>query len=162
MKKNLLITTLLLFSLSTTIVAIENEKSPDKESVMLKIKYVSIIVEDQEKALEFYTNALGFVKKSDIPMGKFRWLTVVSPDDPDGPEVALEPNENPAVKTFQTAMFEQGVPLTAFIVDDINQTYETLKEKGVVFTMTPQKMGPTTVAVFNDTNGNLIMISTSE
>ena len=129
---------------------------------MLKIKYVSIMVEDQEKALEFYTNTLGFVKKSDIPMGKYRWLTVVSPDDPDGPEVALEPNDNPTVKTFQESIFEQGIPWTAFVVDDINKSYEQLKDKGVVFTMTPQKMGTSTVAVFNDTNGNLIMITENE
>lgn len=157
MKKVIIFTTLFLFCF--TIIAVENEKPSNTDKVMLKIKYVSIIVEDQEKALDFYTNKLGFVKKSDIPMGKFRWLTVVSADDPDGPEVALEPNENPAVNTFQKSIFEQGIPLTAFVVDDIDQTYEQLKEKGVTFTMTPQKMGESKVAVFNDTCGNLIMIT---
>lgn len=160
MKRIVLITALFLLSLFSTIIA--NEKPSKKDRVVLKIKYVSIIVEDQEKALEFYTNILGFVKKSDIPYGNHRWLTVVSPDDPDGPEVALEPNENPAVKTFQKSIFEQGIPLTAFVVDDINQSYEQLKAKGVTFTMSPQKMGTEMVAIFNDTNGNLIMITEGE
>jgi catechol 2,3-dioxygenase-like lactoylglutathione lyase family enzyme len=116
------------------------------------------MVEDQQKALDFYTQILGFVKKRDIPVGEARWLTVVSPDDPGDVELLLEPNSNPAAKTFQKAIFEQGIPLTAFAVDDIQSEYARLKKLGVEFTMEPTNMGPTSAAVFNDTCGNLIQI----
>ena len=124
----------------------------------MKIKLTSVLVEDQDKALKFYTEVLGFVKKTDIPVGEFKFLTVVSPEEPDGTELLLEPNENPAAKTFQKAIFEQGIPLTAFAVEDIQKEYERMKKLGVVFTMEPTKMGPVTQAVFDDTCGNLIQI----
>ena len=115
-------------------------------------------MDDQDKALKFYTEVLGFVKKADIPVGKFKWLTVVSPEGPDDIELLLEPNENPAAKTFQEAIFKQGIPLTAFAVEDIQKEYKRMKKLGVVFSTEPTKMGPTTVAVFDDTCGNLIQI----
>jgi predicted enzyme related to lactoylglutathione lyase len=116
------------------------------------------MVEDQQKALDFYTQVLGFVKKRDIPLGEARWLTVVSPEGPGDVELLLEPNSNPAAKTFQKAIFEQGIPLTAFAVDDIQSEYARLKKLGVEFTMEPTNMGATSAAVFNDTCGNLIQI----
>ena len=124
----------------------------------MKIKLSSIMVDDQGKALRFYTEVLGFDKKEDIPVGEARWLTVVSPQAPDEAELVLEPNSNPAAKTYQRALFEQGIPLTAFAVEDIRSEYEQLKESGVVFRSEPTGMGPVTVAVFNDTCGNLIQI----
>jgi catechol 2,3-dioxygenase-like lactoylglutathione lyase family enzyme len=124
----------------------------------MKIKLNSVMVNDQDKALSFYTEVLGFVKKKDIPLGKFKWLTVVSPDGPDDIELLLEPNEFPAARTYQKALLEAGIPLTAFAVHDVRQEYERLTNLGVVFSMTPTDMGPTTVAVFNDTCGNLIQI----
>ena len=124
----------------------------------MKIKLSSVLVDDQDKALKFYTEVLGFVKKADIPVGKFKWLTVVSPEGPDDIELLLEPNENPAAKTFQEAIFKQGIPLTAFAVEDIQKEYKRMKKLGVVFSTEPTKMGPTTVAVFDDTCGNLIQI----
>jgi catechol 2,3-dioxygenase-like lactoylglutathione lyase family enzyme len=124
----------------------------------MKIKLNSVLVEDQDKALKFYTEVLGFVKNKDIPLGKFKWLTVVSPEEPDGAELVLEPNENPAAKTFQQALFEQGIPLTAFAVEDVQREYERMKTLGVKFTQEPTQMGPTTQAVFDDTCGNLIQI----
>jgi catechol 2,3-dioxygenase-like lactoylglutathione lyase family enzyme len=124
----------------------------------MKIKLSSVLVDDQDKALKFYTEVLGFVKKMDMPVGKFKWLTVVSPEGPDDIELLLEPNENPAAKTFQEAIFKQGIPLTAFAVEDIQKEYERMKKLGVVFSKEPTKMGPTTVAVFNDTCGNLIQL----
>ena len=124
----------------------------------MKIQLSSVFVNDQEKARRFYTEVLGFVCKRDIPLGEARWLTVVSPEKPDGSELLLEPNSNPAAKTFQKAIFEQGIPLAAFAVDDIQKEYERLKELGVEFSMEPTKMGMTTAAVFNDTCGNLIQI----
>jgi predicted enzyme related to lactoylglutathione lyase len=125
----------------------------------MKIKLNSVFVDDQDKALAFYTEVLGFVKKSDIPVGQFKWLTVVSPEEPDGAELLLEPNDNPAAKTFQEAIFKQGIPLTSFAVEDIQKEYERMKELGVVFTMGPTQMGPVTVAVFDDTCGNLIQLA---
>jgi predicted enzyme related to lactoylglutathione lyase len=116
------------------------------------------MVEDQQKALDFYTQVLGFVKKRDIPVGEARWLTVVSSEVPDGVELLLEPNSNPAARIFQKAIFEQGIPLTAFAVDDIQNEYARLKKLGVEFTMEPTDMGQTSAAVFNDTCGNLIQI----
>lgn len=124
----------------------------------MKIRLSSVLVDDQEKALTFYTEVLGFVKKKDIPLGKFKWLTVVSPEGPDDIELLLEPNDNPAASTFQAALFKQGIPLTAFAVDDIQHEFDRLKKLGVVFKTEPTKMGPTTIAVFNDTCGNLIQI----
>jgi catechol 2,3-dioxygenase-like lactoylglutathione lyase family enzyme len=124
----------------------------------MKIKLTSVLVDNQDKALQFYTEVLGFVKKRDMPLGEFKWLTVVSPAEPDGTELLLEPNNNPAAQTFQAAIFKQRIPLTAFAVDDIHQEFERLKKLGVVFTMEPTSMGPTTAAVFDDTCGNLIQI----
>ncbi len=125
----------------------------------MKIKLNSVFVDDQDKALKFYTEVLGFVKKRDIPVGQFKWLTVVSPEGPDDIELLLEPNDNPAAKTYQKAIFEQGIATTSFAVEDIQKEYERMKKLGVVFTMEPTKMGPVIVAVFDDTCGNLIQLS---
>lgn len=124
----------------------------------MKINITSVLVDDQDKALKFYTEVLGFIKKNDIPVGEFKWLTVVSPEGPDDIELLLEPNDNPAAKTFQKAMFDQGIPFTSFAVSDIQKEYERMKELGVEFVMAPKQMGPVTVAMFNDTCGNLIQI----
>lgn len=124
----------------------------------MKIKLNSVSVENQDKALAFYTDVLGFVKKNDIPLGEFRWLTVVSPKGPDDVELVLEPTGIPAAKTYQKALFDQGIPWTAFAVDDIQKEYERLTKRGVVFRTKPTKAGPTTLAVFEDTCGNLIQI----
>lgn len=124
----------------------------------MKIALSGVIVEDQERALKFYTEVLGFVKKQDVPAGEYRWLTVVAPDDPDGTQLLLEPNANPASKTYQQALFEQGIPLTAFAVDDVQAEYERLKGLGVAFSVEPTQMGPATVAIFDDTCGNHIQI----
>jgi predicted enzyme related to lactoylglutathione lyase len=126
---------------------------------MLQIKLTSVLVDDQEKAEKFYTEVLEFVKKQDIPVGEFRWLTLVSPEDPEGPELALEPNENPASKTFQKAIFDQGIPATMFFVDDINKTYEQLQKRGVEFKTPPTDADSVVFAVFDDTCGNLIQIA---
>jgi catechol 2,3-dioxygenase-like lactoylglutathione lyase family enzyme len=124
----------------------------------MKIKLTSIVVDNQDKALKFYTEVLGFVKSKDIPVGEFRWLTVVSPEGHPDVELSLEPNANPAAKTFQEALFKQGVPLTAFEVTDIQKEFQRLKAQGVVFSQEPVKTGPVMVAVFSDTCGNLIQI----
>jgi catechol 2,3-dioxygenase-like lactoylglutathione lyase family enzyme len=124
----------------------------------MRIKLNNVLVDDQAKALTFYTEILGFVKKEDLPMGDFRWLTVVSPEAPDDAELLLEPNANPAAKTFQEAMFEQGIALAAFWVSDIQAEFERMKKLDVAFRMEPTKMGPATIAVFEDTCGNLIQI----
>lgn len=124
----------------------------------MKIKLTSVFVDDQDEALKFYTQVLGFQKKHDFPLGEFKWLTVVSPEEPDGTELLLEPSDNPATKAFKQAIFEQGIPLAAFAVDNIQNEYERLKKLGVEFTMEPTNMGMTTAAVFNDTCGNLIQI----
>jgi catechol 2,3-dioxygenase-like lactoylglutathione lyase family enzyme len=124
----------------------------------LKIKLTSVLVDDQDKALKFYTEMLGFVKSKDIPLGAFKWLTVISPEGPEEIELLLEPNDNPVAKTFQASLREQGIPLTAFAVDDLQREYSRLKQLGVVFRGEPRKMGPTTVAVFDDTCGNLIQL----
>jgi len=124
----------------------------------MRIALSSIIVDDQEKALKFYTDVLGFVKKQDIPMGEARWLTVVSPEAPDEVELVLEPNSNPAAKAFQKALFEQGIPLTAFAVRDIASDHARMKDRGVVFRSGPVKTGPVAVALFEDTCGNLIQL----
>ncbi len=124
----------------------------------MRIAFTRILVDDQDRALAFYTDMLGFLAKTDFPVGDFRWITVVSPDAPDGTELVLEPNVNPAALAFQTAMHEQGIPLTAFQVDDIAGEYARLREKGVVFTQEPTEAGPVTIALFDDTCGNLIQI----
>ena len=121
----------------------------------MRIKLTSIMVEDQDKALKFYTEVLGFQKKHEIPVGEYKWLTVVSPEGPRDVELSLEPNANPAGKTFQEAMFAQSIPLAAFEVADIEGEYARLKTHGVVFTREPTKAGPVTIAVFSDTCGNL-------
>ncbi len=118
-----------------------------------------MFVDDQAKALMFYTEVLGFVKKTDVPAGNFRWLTVVSSEGPADIELLLEPNENPAAKTYQNALYDAGIPATMFKVDDVRKEYERMKKLGVAFQMSPTKMGPATNAVFDDTCGNLISIS---
>jgi catechol 2,3-dioxygenase-like lactoylglutathione lyase family enzyme len=124
----------------------------------MRIKLTSNMVDDQDKALKFYTEVLGFQKKHDIPVGQYRWITVTSPEGPADLELALEPNANPAGKTFQEAMFAQGIPLAAFEVADIAKEFARLKALGVVFTREPAQMGPVTIAVFSDTCGNLIQL----
>lgn len=124
----------------------------------MRIKLTSIMVDDQEKAIRFYTEILGFNKKHDIPVGEYRWITVVSPEGPGDLELALEPNANPAGKKFQEAMFAQRIPLAAFEVTDIGQEFARLTAKGVAFTREPAQAGPVTIAVFADTCGNLIQL----
>jgi catechol 2,3-dioxygenase-like lactoylglutathione lyase family enzyme len=126
----------------------------------MKIKLESVSIGDYDKALKFYTEMMGFVKKRDIPLGEgARWITVVSPDEPNGTELLLEPNaEYPAMKALKEALVKDGIPFTAFEVNDIQHEYERMKKLGVEFTMEPTNMGPTTVAVLNDTCGNLIQI----
>ena len=124
----------------------------------MRITLTSVFVSDQDEALRFYTETLGFVKKHDLPVGEFKWLTVVSPDDPDGTELLLEPNENPVAQEFQKGIFDQGIPAASFGVMDIRAEYEKLNSLGVAFTMEPTEMGNVTIAVFDDTCGNLIQI----
>lgn len=124
----------------------------------MKIKLNSIAVDDQDKALAFYTDVLGFVKKHDMPAGEYRWITVVSADGPDDLELVLEPNAHPASKAFQEALLADGIPVTAFEVDDIEAEVARLKGRGVVFTQDPTPAGPVTIAVFADTCGNLIQL----
>src|SRR6266852_212474 len=124
----------------------------------MRIKLTSIMVDDQDKALRFYTDVLGFRKKHEIPVGDYKWITVTSPEGPDDLELALEPNANPAAKTFQEAMFKQGIPLAAFETADIQKEYQRLKSSGVVFTSEPTNAGPVIIAVFSDACGNLIQI----
>jgi len=125
----------------------------------MKIYVTNVLVDDQEKALRFYTDVLGFVKKTDVPTGESRWLTVVSPDDPDGVELLLEPDSHPAVKPFKEALVNDGIPFTSFAVDDVRKEYERLRALGVKFTQEPFEMGPVTTAVFDDTCGNLIQLA---
>ena len=124
----------------------------------MKIKLTGVFVDDQDKALKFYVEVLGFIKKEDMPVGEFKWLTVVSPEGPDDIELLLEPNNNPAAKTYQQAIFDQGIPAAAFAVDDIHKEYARLKEQGVEFSMEPTESGPVILAIFNDTCGNLIQL----
>ena len=124
----------------------------------MKIKLTSVLVDDQDKALKFYTTVLGFVKKLDFPVGEFKWLTVVSPEEPNGTQLVLEPNANPAALTFQKSLFEQGIPLAAFEVENIQKEYDRLRVQGVVFTMEPTKTAQAIIAIFEDTCGNLIQI----
>ena len=126
---------------------------------MPRITVTSVLVDDQEKALRFYTEVLGFQKKTEIPLGEHRWLTLVSPEDPDGTELALEPDEHPAARPFKQALVEDGIPFTSFGVKDVNAEYERLKELGVQFTQAPLDMDSVTTAVFDDTCGNLIQIA---
>ncbi|MCU1553007.1 MAG: bleomycin resistance protein [Arthrobacter sp.] len=125
----------------------------------MKINLMSLFVADQTSALEFYTDVLGFRKKNDIPMGEFRWLTVVSPESPEGTELVLEPDQHPAARTFTAALMADGIPFTSFAVDSVAAEYERLSGRGVVFTQEPLTMGPVTTAVFDDTCGNLIQIA---
>lgn len=125
----------------------------------MRIKLTSVPVHDQAKALRFYTEVLGFVKKTEIPLGEHSWLTVVSPDDPDGTELLLEPDNHPAVRPFKEALMEDGIPYTSFAVDDVAAEYEQLVARGVTFTQPPTEMGAVTTAVFDDTCGNLIQIA---
>ncbi|GAA3463044.1 VOC family protein [Saccharothrix longispora] len=124
----------------------------------MKIHLSSVFVDDQDKALRFYTDVLGFVKKTEIPLGAHRWLTVVSPEDPDGTELVLEPDEHPAVKPYTEALVADGIPATAFAVDDVRAEFDRLRGLGVRFTQEPLEMGPVVTAVLDDTCGNLIQI----
>lgn len=124
----------------------------------MRIIVTSIFVQGQDRALAFYSDKLGFVKKTDVPAGEFRWITLVSPDDQDGTELLLEPNDHPAAKEYQKKLFADGIPATMFGVADIRNEYKRLTEKGVKFTMGPTEMGEVTIAVFDDTCGNLIQI----
>ncbi len=124
----------------------------------MRIKLTSVMVDDQAKALTFYTEVLGFRTKQDFPVGEFRWITVVAADGPDDVELALEPNANPAGRTFQQAMFEQGIPVASFEVDDLDAEYERLTARDVAFTQKPADMGPVKIAIFADTCGNLIQL----
>lgn len=126
----------------------------------MKIKLTSVPIDDYDKALKFYTGILGFVKKNDIPLGEgARWITVVSPEEPNGTELLLEPNATyPAMQALREALVKDGIPYTAFLVNDIQQEYERMQAQGVEFTMEPTNMGMWTAAVFNDTCGNLIEI----
>jgi catechol 2,3-dioxygenase-like lactoylglutathione lyase family enzyme len=125
----------------------------------MKITVTSVLVDDQAKALAFYTDVLGFVKKTDIPAGGARWLTVVSPDAPDGVELLLEPDGHPAARPFKEALVADGIPYTSFSVDDVQAEFDRLSALGVQFTQPPTSMGPVTTAVFDDTCGNLIQIA---
>jgi catechol 2,3-dioxygenase-like lactoylglutathione lyase family enzyme len=125
----------------------------------MKIVVTSVLVDDQDKALRFYTDVLGFVKKTEVPLGEARWLTVVSPEDPDGVELLLEPDGHPAATPFKRALVEDGIPFTMFGVNDVNAEYERLKGAGVRFTQPPVDMGAVATAVLDDTCGNLIQIA---
>src|SRR3954447_7687430 len=120
---------------------------------------MSVMVDDQAKALRFYTEVLGFVKKREIPVGEYSWLTVVSPDDPDGVELLLEPDQHPAARPFKRALVEDGIPFTSFGVADVQAEYDRLRSAGVHFTQPPVALGPVTTAVLDDTCGNLIQIA---
>lgn len=124
----------------------------------MRIHLTSVFVDDQDKALRFYTDVLGFVKKAEVPVGKDRWLTVVSPEDPDGTELLLEPDGHPAVKPYKTALADDGIPAASFAVDDVPAEFARLRGLGVRFTQEPMEAGPVTVAVLDDTCGNLIQI----
>jgi catechol 2,3-dioxygenase-like lactoylglutathione lyase family enzyme len=125
----------------------------------MRINLTSVLVDDQDKALRFYTDVLGFEKKTEVPVGEHRWLTVVSPDDPDGTELLLEPDAHPAAKVFKEALVGDGIPFTSFAVNDVAAEFARLERLGVRFTQEPAAMGPVTTAVFDDTCGNLIQIA---
>ncbi|GAA1962506.1 VOC family protein [Microbacterium aquimaris] len=125
----------------------------------IRINLTSVFVDDQAKALAFYTDMLGFVPKNDIPLGEHRWLTVVSPDEPTGTELLLEPDEHPAARTYRAALMADGIPAASFTVDDVATTHATLSDRGVSFTQDPLAMGPVVTAVLDDTCGNLIQLT---
>jgi catechol 2,3-dioxygenase-like lactoylglutathione lyase family enzyme len=125
----------------------------------MRINLTSVLVDDQDKALSFYTEKLGFVKKIDVPVGEHRWLTVVSPDDPDGTELLLEPDGHPAAKPFKQALVDDGIPFTSFAVEDVKAEYDRLRALDVRFTQEPLELPTVTTAVFDDTCGNLIQIA---
>jgi len=125
----------------------------------MRINLSSVFVDDQDKALRFYTEVLGFVKKHDVPLGPHRWVTVVSPEDPDGTELVLEPDDHPAVKPYKEALVADGIPATSFAVDDVRAEFERLRGLGVRFIQEPAEMGPVVTAVLDDTCGNLIQIA---
>ena len=125
----------------------------------MKIKLTKVYVDDQAKALSFYTETLGFAKKADFTNGPFRWLTVASPDDPDGTELQLALNDNPAAKDYQQATFQQGQPAIIFMTDDVQADYERIKSRGAMFTMPPTDVTASTIAVLNDTCGNLLQLT---
>jgi catechol 2,3-dioxygenase-like lactoylglutathione lyase family enzyme len=131
----------------------------EEGSKEMRIVVCSIFVDDQGKALSFYTTKLGFVKKSDIPLGAARWLTVVASNDRDGTELVLEPDSHPAVGPFKSALVQDGIPFTSFAVEDVRAEYERLRSAGVMFTQPPVTMGPVTTAVLDDTCGNLIQLA---
>jgi catechol 2,3-dioxygenase-like lactoylglutathione lyase family enzyme len=125
----------------------------------MKISVASVLVDDQDKALRFYTDILGFVKKADVPLGEHRWLTVVAPDDRDGTELVLEPDSHPAARPFKEALIADGIPFTSFAVEDVDAEFQRLQRLGVQFTQPPTDMGPVATAVLDDTCGNLIQIA---
>ncbi|GII80111.1 hypothetical protein Sru01_50930 [Sphaerisporangium rufum] len=125
----------------------------------MKIHLTNVMVDDQEKARRFYTEVLGFQQKHDIPIGEHRWLTVVSPQDPDGTELLLEPDEHPAAKPFKKALVADGIPAAAFMVDDVRAEYERLRGLGVEFAQQPTEMGPVITVVLDDTCGNLVQLA---
>jgi catechol 2,3-dioxygenase-like lactoylglutathione lyase family enzyme len=127
----------------------------------MRISYASVLVDDQEKALRFYTEFLGFLLKHDVPMGEARWIAVVSPADPDGTQLILEPDQYPAAKHFKNSLVADGIPYTAFVIDDVRAEYQRLLALGVRFTQEPTDMGPITTAILDDTCGNLIQIQNS-
>jgi catechol 2,3-dioxygenase-like lactoylglutathione lyase family enzyme len=128
----------------------------------VRINVTSVLVDDQDKALHFYTEVLGFVKKTEVPLGEARWLTVVSPEEPEGTELLLEPDRHPAAGPFKQALMSDGIPFASFAVDDVNAEFERLRRLGVRFTQDPADMGPVTTAVLDDTCGNLIQIATQK
>ena len=125
----------------------------------MRIWVTSVFVDDQPKALDFYTGMLGFAKKADVPLGEYSWLTVVAPDDPDGVQLLLEPDQHPAARAVKAALVADGIPWTSFAVTDLAAEYERLRALGVVFTQEPAEMGPVVTAVFDDTCGNLIQLT---
>jgi catechol 2,3-dioxygenase-like lactoylglutathione lyase family enzyme len=125
----------------------------------MRINVVSVMVDDQDKALRFYTEVLGFQPKTEVPLGEHRWLTVVSPEDPDGVELSLEPDGHPAAKPFKAALMDDGIPYTSFAVADVHAEAARLRKLGVTFTQDPLQMGPVTTAVLDDTCGNLLQIA---
>jgi predicted enzyme related to lactoylglutathione lyase len=132
--------------------------APEKE-IAVKIKLTSVFVDDLDKALRFYTEVLGFARKADVRHGSYRWLTVVSPEEPEGTELHLAPNDNPAAKAYQQAIFDQGQPAAMFFTDDIKGDYERIKARGAVFTMSPTPMAGSTIAMLDDTCGNRIQLN---
>ncbi|MCK9519230.1 MAG: VOC family protein [Dehalococcoidia bacterium] len=125
----------------------------------MKIKLVSVHVDDQEKALQFYTDVLGFTKKTDVSAGDYRWLTVVSPEEPDGAELVLEPNDNPAARSYQQALFEQSIPAVVFYTSDLQRDHDRLAGKGVTFTVPPTTEARGAMAILDDTCGNLVQLT---